>query len=213
MARSITFKFGADTSQLSRALGGIRKSIGGMMGGIGIRGMIGAGIAGFGIQQLIGSAMNISPTFANTMLQAEEVAVRGFARSLEQIQPQMMKLAESLPEVISGFLQGASVLAGLYASTRQTLPKASGLYTEAAMGIMNRFGTASSFGELFGPSALQFGAGFTSLTNAAGLTDVNPQALDFIEGVARRQANRGISGIGGQARTQSDPAQSADPRP
>ena len=34
MARSITFKFGADTSQLTRALGGIRKSIGGMLGGI-----------------------------------------------------------------------------------------------------------------------------------------------------------------------------------
>ena len=47
MARSITFKFGADTSQLTKALGGIRKSIGGMLGGFSLGGILGAGITRF----------------------------------------------------------------------------------------------------------------------------------------------------------------------
>ena len=103
MARSITFKFGADTSQLTRSLKGMKKSIGGMLGGMGgIGGMLGAGIAGFGIQQLIGAAMNISPKFANSMLELEEKAIRGLAAALYQVEPQLLMLADALPGLIAG---------------------------------------------------------------------------------------------------------------
>lgn len=213
MARSITFKFGADTSQLTRALGSVRKSIGGMLGGISLGGILGAGIAGFGIQQLIGSAMNISPTFANTMLDAEERAVRGFANAMYDLQPQILQLADTIPVLVSGSIKLAARFAEIYGDVQSATSKAAGLYTEAVLGVMGRFSTASSYRELFGPSLMQGMAGFGALTNAAGITDVNPQALEFIEGVARRQATRSIGGVGGQARTQTDPARSAEPRP
>ena len=213
MARSITFKFGADTSQLTRALGSVRKSIGGMLGGISLGGILGAGIAGFGIQQLIGSAMNISPTFANTMLDAEERAVRGFANAMYDLQPQILQLADTIPVLVSGSIKLAARFAEIYGDVQSATSKAAGLYTEAVLGVMGRFSTASSYRELFGPSLMQGMAGFGALTNAAGLTDVNPQALEFIEGVARRQATRSIGGVGGQARTQVDPARTAEPRP
>lgn len=213
MARSITFKFGADTSQLTRALGSVRKSIGGMLGGISLGGILGAGIAGFGIQQLIGGAMNISPTFANTMLDAEERAVRGFANAMYDLQPQILQLADTIPVLVSGSIKLAARFAEIYGDVQSATSKAAGLYTEAVLGVMGRFSTASSYRELFGPSLMQGMAGFGALTNAAGITDVNPQALEFIEGVARRQATRSIGGVGGQARTQTDPARSADPRP
>lgn len=213
MARSITFKFGADTSQLTRALGSVRKSIGGMLGGISLGGILGAGIAGFGIQQLIGGAMNISPTFANTMLDAEERAVRGFANAMYDLQPQILQLADTIPVLVSGSIKLAAKFAEIYGDVQTATSKAAGLYTEAVLGVTGRFSTASSYRELFGPSLMQGMAGFGALTNAAGLTDVNPQALEFIEGVARRQATRSIGGVGGQARTQVDPARSAEPRP
>ena len=213
MARSITFKFGADTSQLTRALGSVRKSIGGMLGGISLGGILGAGIAGFGIQQLIGGAMNISPTFANTMLDAEERAVRGFANAMYDLQPQILQLADTIPVLVSGSIKLAARFAEIYGDVQSATSKAAGLYTEAVLGVMGRFSTASSYRELFGPSLMQGMAGFGALTNAAGLTDVNPQALEFIEGVARRQATRSIGGVGGQARTQTDPARTAEPRP
>ena len=214
MARSITFKFGADTSQLTRALGSVRKSIGGMLGGISLGGILGAGIAGFGIQQLIGSAMNISPTFANTMLDAEERAVRGFANAMYDLPPQILQLADTIPVLVSGSIKLAARFAEIYGDVQSATSKAAGLYTEAVLGVMGRFSTASSYRELFGPSLMQGMAGFGALTNAIPFApDVNPQALEFIEGVARRQATRSIGGVGGQARTQVDPARTAEPRP
>ena len=213
MARSITFKFGADTSQLSRALGSVRKQIGGMLGGFSLGGILGAGIAGFGIQQAIGAAMNLSPTFANTMLEAEDRAVRGLASAMYDLQPQIYQLAETIPHLVAGSVKLAAKFAEVYGDAQGSIANAASAYTEAGLGIIGRFSTASSYRELFGPSLMQGMAGFGALTNAAGLTDVNPQALEFIEGVARRQATRSIGGVGGQARTQVDPARTAEPRP
>ncbi len=211
MARSITFKFGADTSQLTRALGGIRKSIGGMLGGISLGGILGAGIAGFGIQQLIGSAMNLSPTFANTMLEIEERAVRGLASALYEVQPQLLELADALTDLVAATILGAAALMKAYKGAQTGTGSAAGYFTESAMGIGNRLGTASSWGELFGPSLKQAYAGYLSLPGA-GLQIPQP-AIDLIGESARAEAGRSVGGIGASARTQSNPAQSADPRP
>ena len=211
MARSITFKFGADTSQLTKALGGIRKSIGGMLGGFSLGGILGAGIAGFGIQQLLGSMMNLSPKFANTMLEIEERAVRGLGSALYEVQPQLLQLADSLTDLVATIIRLIAGLTTTYRAAQSGTSAAAGYFTEAAMGVSNRFDTATSWGELFGPSVMQSIAGYLSLPGA-GLRIPQP-AIDLIGEAARAEAGRSIGGIGASARTQSNPAQSADPRP
>lgn len=211
MARSITFKFGADTSQLSRALGGIRKSIGGMMGGISLGGILGAGIAGFSIQQLIGSAMNLSPTFANTMLEVEERAVRGLATALYRIEPQLLQLADALPDLVSQLLESVSALAVFYRSLQKDTTTAAGFYGAAfakdragnTAGAFQSF--QAGFGTLInsGASKLGFGNVFDPLI-LQDLSDAGPEAA----------IRRGIGrALGASARTQADPARSAAPRP
>ena len=212
MARSITFKFGADTSQLTKALGGIRKSIGGMLGGFSLGGILGAGIAGFGIQQLLGSMMNLSPKFANTMLEIEERAVRGLGSALYEVQPQLLQLADSLTDLVAAIIRGIAGLTTTYRAAQSGTSAAAGYFTEAAMGVSNRLnGNTTSWGELFGPSVMQSIAGYLSLPGA-GLRIPQP-AIDLIGEAARAEAGRSIGGIGASARTQSNPAQSADPRP
>lgn len=211
MARSITFKFGADTSQLTKALGGIRKSIGGMLGGFSLGGILGAGIAGFGIQQLLGSMMNLSPKFANTMLEIEERAVRGLGSALYEVQPQLLQLADSLTDLVATIIRLIAGLTTTYRSAQSGTSAAAGYFTEAAMGVSNRFDTATSWGELFGPSVMQSIAGYLSLPGA-GLQIPQP-AIDLIGEAARAEAGRSVGGIGASARTQSNPAKSADPRP
>ena len=201
MARSITFKFGADTSQLTRALGSVRKSIGGMMGGLtSVRGMLGAGIAGFGASQLIGGAMNISPTFANAMLELEEGAVRGLAAGFMELEPHILALADELPELVAGIGEAAAAAISFYKDLQ-----------DDTAGIGEKLGFA--FGQF---SQGEFGKGFSALgaavtggeidnTLVSGMTSQEVAMLGTAGGTAR--------GVGGQARTQTDPARSADPRP
>jgi hypothetical protein len=211
MARSITFKFGADTSQLTRALGGIRKSIGGMLGGISLGGILGAGIAGFGIQQLIGSAMNLSPTFANTMLEVEERAVRGLAEGLYRIQPQLLKLADALPDLVSRVVEGVFALALFYRSLQKDTTTAAGYFGAflAKDAAGDKQGAFESLQAGFG-TLLNSGSRFVGSGNIA-----DPQMLQDLSDAGRSVAIlRGISrGLGASARTQLDPARSANPMP
>lgn len=202
MARSITFKFGADTSQLTKALGSVRKSIGGMMGGLtSVRGMLGAGIAGFGASQLIGGAMNISPTFANAMLELEEGAVRGLAAGFMQLEPHILALADELPAVIAAIGELASTAIHFY----KDLQNASGGFGEAAGKIVA--------GDIEGGGRSAVSA-FGTVLNTLGLTDVAPEALaGFASGGVAGVARAAVENVGGQARTQLDPARSAEPRP
>ena len=202
MARSITFKFGADTSQLTRALGSVRKSIGGMMGGLtSVRGMLGAGIAGFGASQLIGGAMNISPTFANAMLELEEGAVRGLAAGFMQLEPHILALADELPELVAGIGEATAAAIGFY----KQLQEASGGFGEAAGKIVA--------GDIEGGGRSAISA-FGTVLNTFGITDVAPEALaGFASGGMAGAARAALENVGGQARTQTDPARSADPRP
>jgi len=202
MARSITFKFGADTSQLTRALGSVRKSIGGMMGGLtSVRGMLGAGIAGFGASQLIGGAMNISPTFANAMLELEEGAVRGLAAGFMQLEPHILALADELPALVSGIGEAAAAAIGFY----KQLQEASGGFGEAAGKVV-----AGDI-EGGGRSAV---AAFGKVLDTFGIVDVPDEALaGYASGGFAGVARTAIQMAGAQARTQADPARTADPRP
>ena len=211
MARSITFKFGADTSQLTRALGGIRKSIGGMLGGISLGGILGAGVAGFSIQKLIGSAMNLSPTFANTMLEVEERAVRGLASALYRIQPELLQLADTLPELVSKLLESVAALATFYRSLQKDTTKAAGYFGAfLAKDIAgDKTGAFNSFQAGFG-TLLNTGSNFVGAGNV-----FDPQTLqDLSDAGSSAAIRRGVGrSLGASARTQLDPARSAAPRP
>lgn len=105
-SKSLTLKFGADTSKLDRALGRLRKGmatslrsagrrgigIGGAAVGGALGGFAGGAFAGGAVgmaRGLFGELMDASPAFAQTML--------GLAESIRTtLQPQMERLASSL---------------------------------------------------------------------------------------------------------------------
>ena len=100
-AKSLTLKFGADTSKLTRALGTMRKkitaSVSGAFGAMtSLRGLAMAGIGGFGASQLVSTMMNLSPEFANAMLRLSEPLERLTAVIAEQLAPYVMRLADFL---------------------------------------------------------------------------------------------------------------------
>tara|TARA_R110002095_G_scaffold129421_1_gene112236 strand:- start:174 stop:809 length:636 start_codon:yes stop_codon:yes gene_type:complete len=211
MARSITFKFGADTSQLTRALGGIRKSIGGMLGGVSLGGILGAGVAGFSIQKLIGSAMNLSPTFANTMLEVEERAVRGLAAAMYEMEPQLLELADILPDLVSGLLKSVAALTTFYRSLQKDTTMAAGYFGAAFAKDM-----AGDKSGMFASFQAGFGTLINSVPNGIGMGNVfDPQVLQDLSDAGPAAAiRRGVGrALGASARTQIDPARSAAPRP
>jgi len=206
MARSITFKFGADTSQLTRALGGIRKSISGMLGGFSVGGILGAGVAGFGIQQLIGGAMNLNPKVANSLLGAEEAAVSGIARGLGKLEPQILQLTEALPRLIEGVATVIGGLSDFYFGLQNDFEKVAGFagagFQYAVQGDITN-------------AADQAARAFTTVAQDMGIIDLDPAVLKALtEGDARRNlGGMAVRAAGASARTQADPARTAEPRP
>jgi len=101
--RNLTVLFGADTSKLTKALGGLRKKISGAFKGmLSLKGMAIAGIGGFGISQAIGLMMNLSPDFANAMLKLKEPLFNLAAAVADTIAPAFQTLAESMTKYNPG---------------------------------------------------------------------------------------------------------------
>ena len=95
--RNLTVLFGADTSKLTKALGGLRKKINGAFKGmLSLKGMAVAGIGGFGISQAIGLMMNLSPAFANAMLKMREPLMNLAGAVADTIAPWFQSFAEWL---------------------------------------------------------------------------------------------------------------------
>ena len=95
--RNLTVLFGADTSKLTKALGGLRKKINGAFKGmLSLKGMAVAGIGGFGISQAIGVMMNLSPAFANAMLKMREPLMNLAGAVADTIAPWFQSFAEWL---------------------------------------------------------------------------------------------------------------------
>jgi hypothetical protein len=95
--RNLTVLFGADTSKLTKALGGLRKKINGAFKGmLSLKGMAVAGIGGFGISQAIGVMMNLSPAFANAMLRMREPLMNLAGAVADTIAPWFQSFAEWL---------------------------------------------------------------------------------------------------------------------
>lgn len=100
-AKSLTLKFGADTSRLTKALGKMRKQITGAVSGAfsamtSLRGMALAGIGGFGASQLVGTMMNLSPEFANAVMRLSEPLERLTAVIADRLAPYVLRLADFL---------------------------------------------------------------------------------------------------------------------
>jgi hypothetical protein len=149
-AKSLTLKFGADTSKLTRALGKMRKQItssvqGALSFATSLRGLAMAGIAGFGASQLTGMMMNLSPEFANAMLKLQEPINRLVAVLADQLAPHILRLADFL----EGFL-GKTATTVANAGGQQSLAAAPGV-GYSVRGIMwpSAFPTESPFGSLF----------------------------------------------------------------
>jgi len=206
MARSITFKFGADTSALTRALGSVRKSIGGMLGGFSVGGILGAGVAGFGIQQMIGAAMNLSPKVANSLLGAEEAAVSGLARGLGKLEPQILQLTEALPRLIEAVATVIQGLSDFYFGLQDDLKDVAGF-----VGAGFQYAKQGDLMKALDQNA----AIFALVGNSMGLTDINREFInaategDFGTNLARIAVRE----AGASARRQRDPARTAEPRP
>lgn len=99
--KSLTLKFGADTSKLTRALGRMRsKIVSGVSGAISaatsLKGLAMAGIGGFGLSKLISTMMNLSPEFANAVLELKEPIMRLVAVLADQLAPYVLTIAEYL---------------------------------------------------------------------------------------------------------------------
>ena len=95
--RNLTVLFGADTSKLTKALGGLRKKISGAFSGmLSLKGMAMAGIGGFGISQAVGLMMNLSPAFANAMLRMREPLMNLAGAVADTIAPWFQSFAEWL---------------------------------------------------------------------------------------------------------------------
>jgi len=206
MARSITFKFGADTSQLSRALGGIRKSISGMLGGFSVGGILGAGVAGFGIQQMIGAAMNLSPKVANSLLGAQEAAISSLASGLAKLEPQILRLTDQLPMLVDSIALAIAGLSDFYFKLQNDTTNVAGFagagFQYAVQGDITN-------------AADQAARAFTTVAQDMGIIDLDPAVLKALtEGDARRNlGGMAVRAAGASARTQADPARSAEPRP
>jgi len=95
--RQLTVLFGANTSKLTKALGGLRKKISGAFKGmLSLKGMAAAGIGGFGLSQAIGLMMNLSPAFANAMLKLKEPLMNVAAALADTIAPHIQDFADYL---------------------------------------------------------------------------------------------------------------------
>jgi hypothetical protein len=95
--RNLTVLFGADTSKLTKALGGLRKKISGAFSGmLSLKGMAAAGIGGFGISQAVGLLMNLSPAFANALLKMKEPLMAVAAKVADTIAPALASFADFL---------------------------------------------------------------------------------------------------------------------
>ena len=129
--RMLSIKFGADTSRLERAMKRLRKSISGGIGGaigkvgVGARAAIGGALGGFaggvfaggvsGIgSRLFGELMDISPKFAQSVLEIGESlrqslapAMEKFAASLIEAQPQIVEFAQTAIKYATDVLQSA----------------------------------------------------------------------------------------------------------
>jgi len=95
--RNLTVLFGADTSKLTKALGGLRKKISGAFSGmLSLKGMAAAGIGGFGISQAVGLLMNLSPAFANALMKMKEPLMSVAAKVADTIAPALASFADFL---------------------------------------------------------------------------------------------------------------------
>jgi len=143
--RNLTVLFGADTSKLTKALGGLRKKISGAFSGmLSLKGMAAAGIGGFGISQAVGLLMNLSPAFANALLKMKEPLMSIAAKVADYIAPHLERFADWLAtadlaggleqwwqDMQDGFDVIIDGLAGIYTATVALLKHFDGMVSTA----------------------------------------------------------------------------------
>jgi len=182
--RNLTVLFGADTSKLTKALGGLRKKISGAFSGmLSLKGMAVAGIGGFGLSQAIGLLMNLSPAFANALMKMKEPLFGLAAAVADTIAPWIQSFADYLTsadlvaditswwhDMKEGFSVIVDGLKGIYDATVAMLKYFDGLVSKAlgkavAAGLQSEAGMSAFQGAV---GAAARGEGGLGQVQAAG---------------------------------------------
>lgn len=116
-SKSLTLKFGADTSKLDRAMKRLRASFAGVFSA---RGLIGGAIAGIGLKGLVGAAMNVNEKVANAMLKLEDHFAGAFASAVYRLEPTILRLIDAIIPLTEALLKGFFGFADFYKQIRQT---------------------------------------------------------------------------------------------
>lgn len=117
-SKSLTLKFGADTSKLDRAMKRLRASFAGVFSA---RGLIGGAIAGIGIKGLIGAAMNVNQKVANAMLRVEDHLAGAFASAVYRLEPTILRLIDAIIPLTESILKAFVEAGSWYDTVGQTL--------------------------------------------------------------------------------------------
>ena len=120
-SKSLTLKFGADTSKLDRAMKRMRKSFGGLFSARGLIGgaVVGA-VAGIGIKGLIGAAMNVNQKVANAMLRLEDHFAGAFASAIYRLEPTILRLIDAIIPLTEAILKAFSETVSTYTQAQST---------------------------------------------------------------------------------------------
>lgn len=117
-SKSLTLKFGADTSKLDRAMKRLRASFAGVFSA---RGLIGGAIAGIGIKGLIGAAMNVNEKVANAMLKVEDHLAGAFASAVYRLEPTILRLIDAIVPLTESILKAFVEAGSWYDTVGQSL--------------------------------------------------------------------------------------------
>ena len=138
--RMLSIKFGADTSRLERAMKRLRKSVsGGLSGavgrvGAGARAAVGGALGGFagGVfaggmagmgSRLFGELMDISPKFAQSMLELAEGLRQELAPQMEKFAKTIMDATPAITEFANSVIGAASeIIEAAFGSRREQDP-------------------------------------------------------------------------------------------
>lgn len=117
-SKSLTLKFGADTSKLDRAMKRLRASFAGVFSA---RGLIGGAIAGIGLKGLVGAAMNVNEKVANAMLKVEDHLAGAFASAVYRLEPTILRLIDAIIPLTEAILKTMTQAVEAYKQTGSTM--------------------------------------------------------------------------------------------
>ena len=192
-SKSLTLKFGADTSKLDRAMKRMRKSFSGLFSARGLIGgaVVGA-IAGIGIKGLIGAAMNVNQKVANAMLRLEDHFAGAFASAIYRLEPTILRLIDAIIPLTEAILKAFVGGVSFYEQIQKTFA----LFGQAVGNLFSRSGQTRDVGV----GLMQMSTFFGGVRGGQISADQAQIMFRQMERMPRFTPGDGPAGVGGQAR-------------